>query len=257
MAESPSQLAELAVTDPALPDGLRVRRWFAVYSLFLLACAAPMAALIASAPATWQDWTGDFPATFSQQPAATKLLALGVYLSLACTFLPLPTAWIVGAVALPEMAVGSNIWTTALIVAAVGAAGSTVANLHDYHLFTLLLRTRRVANIRNTRLYQASAGWSAKSPFSLLVIFNIVPIPVDVIRMLATSYRYPRLPFAAANFIGRFIRYAVIAACIYLLGERGRIGVLALLGVAFLIGAERIITTLIRRRRRKNQENLT
>ena len=127
---------------------------------------------------------------------------------------------------------------TAAIVGAVGGAASTVANLNDYHLFTWLLRSRRIARVRHTRLYQASARWFARSPWFILVIFNIVPIPVDVIRMLATTCRYPRLPFAAANFLGRFVRYAAIAAGTYLLGQQGKWvvwGLLALLAVIVLI----------------------
>ena len=251
MAELSSQLD--AVDVAGRPDGVRVRRWLAVYGLFFLAGAAPLAALIVTGDATWDDWRTQFVDTFGAQPSAVKLLALGLYLSLCCTFLPMPTAWIVGAVALPAMAVGWEFWTTTLIVAAVAAAGSTMANLNDYHLFTWLLRHKRIGAVRNTRLYRRSAKWFARSPFAILVIFNIIPIPVDVIRMLATTARYPRLPFAAANFIGRFVRYGVIAGGIYLMGAHGWIAVLVLLGIAVVMGIERGIAMVIRRQRKRRE----
>jgi membrane protein YqaA with SNARE-associated domain len=175
-----------------------------------------------------------------------KLIFFGSYLSLCTTFLPLPTGWIVAAVATREAAVGSNAWTTTLLVATVGAIGSTIANLNDYHLFTWMLRSHRVAKIRHTKLYEKSAMWFSRSPFFLLVVFNIVPIPVDVVRILATTYRYPRGPFAAANFIGRFLRYAVIAFVTYW-WNLGYVAVLALLALAVVLAAVKAIPYLYRK----------
>jgi membrane protein DedA with SNARE-associated domain len=65
--------------------------------------------------------------------------------------------------------------------------------------------------------------------------------------MLATTYRYPRLPFAAANLVGRFIRYGVIAFVTYSLGSQGKWAVLALLGVAVVLGAVKAAQAAMRR----------
>jgi membrane protein DedA with SNARE-associated domain len=74
-----------------------------------------------------------------------------------------------------------------------------------------------------------------------------VPIPVDVSRPLAASHRYPRHLFAAANFCGRFIRYAIIAALTFMLGELGWIATVALVAVAAIMILIRLVTAMVRR----------
>jgi membrane protein YqaA with SNARE-associated domain len=123
-----------------------------------------------------------------------------------------------------------------------------VANLHDFHLFTLVLRHKHVARVRGTKFYDRAARWFSRRPFALLVIFNILPIPIDVIRMLAATYRYPLRPFAAANFIGRWIRYAVIAAFTFVMGDQGWLIAAALLAVAIILAGVKIGGKLFTRR---------
>jgi membrane protein YqaA with SNARE-associated domain len=205
-----------------------------------------MAMLIARQGWTWDDWVHQMAATFAATSATVKLLAFGLYLSICCTFCPLPTRWLVAGLATREAAVTGELWTTVLAVAAVGALGSTVANLNDYHLFTWMLRSRRIAKVRTSRVYRASAGWFGRAPFFILTVFNVVPIPVDVVRMLATTYRYPRLRFAAANFVGRFISYGVIAFVTFW-WNLGREAVVTLLGLAVALGAMRALPKLARK----------
>jgi len=228
-------------------DAVSVRGWFAIYGLYLLAVGIPLAVLVWQQDTTWQQWRADPWAVLAATGPAIKLLALAIYISLCCTFLPLPTNVIVAAVAMKQVAVYPDVWRTTLAVAAVGAIASTMANLNDYHLFTWLLRSRRVGKLRDTKLYRISAGWFQRSPFFLVTLFNILPIPVDVVRILATTYRYPRLPFAAANLVGRFIRYGVIAFVTYSLGNKGPWIVLALLGVAVILGAGKAVPAVLRR----------
>ncbi|HUS48025.1 MAG TPA: hypothetical protein VM098_07895 [Phycisphaerae bacterium] len=229
-----------------LPDNVSIRRWFAFYGLLVLAAGVPMALMIRQQAWTWHDWAHDTARTFAGTEAAVKLLVFGLYLSMCCTFLPLPTGWIVAGVATREAAVTGELWTTVLAVAAVGAAASTVANLNDYHIFTWLLRSRRIARVRTSRIYEAASAWFGRAPFFILVVFNVIPIPVDVVRMLATTYRYPRLPFAGANFIGRFLRYGVISFVTFW-WNLGWIAVVSLLALAVVLGATRAARALARR----------
>jgi len=240
-----------AARSEARADGVSVGRWFAFYGLCLLVAGAALAVLLSREQWSWADWLdrpGQLLATVS--PAA-KLLAFGIYISLCCTFLPLPANWMVAAVAMRQTAVAPSLWATTALVAAVGALASTLANLNDYHLFTWMLRHRWIGKVRDTRMYRLSARWFARSPFFILVVFNVVPIPVDVIRMLATTYRYPRLPFAGANFAGRLLRYGTIAWVTYWLGGEGKWAVLALLGLAVVLAAGKVLPAAIRRIRRK------
>jgi len=231
-----------------------VLRWFVFYGMYLLAGVVALAVLISAEHWTWDDWTHNTAETFANTSPALKLVGFLVYISLATTFLPLPTGWIVAGVATREAAVAAG-WSdgplavltlTTLTVATIGATGSVIANLTDYHLFTWMLRSHRIAKVRSTRAYLAAARWFERSPFWILVIFNIIPIPVDVVRMLATTHRYPRVPFAAANFIGRFIRYAVIAYVTYRF-NLGWIAVVALLAVAVVLGVMKIIPRAARK----------
>lgn len=212
-----------------------------MYGLFLLALGLPLAVLISRQPWSWADWAERPGQLLAATSPAVKLLAFTIYISLCCTFLPLPTNWIVAAVAMRQTAVAPDVWLTTAVIATAGALASTVANLNDYHLFTWMLRSRRIGRVRRTRLYRASARWFARSPFFILVVFNILPIPVDVIRMLATTFRYPRLPFAGANFAGRFVRYGAIAWVTWSLDGGGKWVVLALLGLAVVLGAYKVL----------------
>ena len=232
-------------TAAAASDGVSLRRWFAFYALVLAAAAVPLAMLLAGSSWTWTWRPEQISRQLQAMNPAVKLLAFGVYVSLACTFLPLPTNAVVAALATREAAVTGGLWSTVLLVGAVGAAASTMANLNDYHIFTWMLRNRRVAAIRQTRLYAFSARWFARSPFVILVVFNIAPIPVDVIRMLATTCRYRRRAFAGANFIGRFVRYSVIAFVTFW-WNLGWIAVAALLAVAVVLLLARAAAMVLR-----------
>jgi len=177
---------------------------------FTLAVRADSVDSLGPAAGSFDSW-----AQFKSSPPEVKLLTFGIYVSFCCTFLPLPANWIVAVVATRTLAVGTGLWDTVLLVGLVGAIASTVANLNDYHLFTWMLRHHKVAKVRYTRIYKIAARWFDKSPFFLVTVFNLLPIPVDVVRMLAATHRYPRVPFAAANFVGRFIRYGAIAYLVY------------------------------------------
>ena len=102
-----------------------------------------------------------------------------------------------------------------------------------------MLRHRHLAGIRTTRLHQRAARWFSRRPFALLVIFNVLPVPIDVVRMLSATCRYPLRQFAAANFLGRWLRYAVLAFVAFALGRHGWIAVAALLATAVVLGGGR------------------
>jgi len=234
-------------------DAVTVKRWLAFYAAFFAAMAVPLGYLLSQQHWAWADWTSRPAETFATTSPAIKLLALTLYASMACTFLPLPTGWIIAGVATREAAVAAGLAgdvnaqaaLTALIIGLCGGLGSTIANLNDYHVFTWMLRHRRIAAVRNTRAYQSAARWFARQPFFLIVLFNIIPIPVDVVRMLATSYRYPRVPFAVSNFVGRFVRYFVIAFVTFW-WDLGIVAPISLLALAAVMGSARLGPKAIR-----------
>jgi len=239
---------------PHLPDDITVKHWFAFYAVFFLGAAIPLCVLLFRQDWQWSDWTQDTVATFSATSPTIKLLIMVLYVSLACTFIPLPTGWLVAGVATREAAIAAGMsgsatvvaLLTALMVGLLGAIGSTIANLNDYHLFTWMLRHHRIAAVRHTKAYQSAAKWFSRQPFFLIVVFNIVPIPIDAVRVLATTYRYPRAPFALANFIGRFIRFALIGFVTFW-WDLGAAAPIALLALAVVLGTIRLGPKLARK----------
>jgi len=242
------------ILQPHLPDDITVKHWLMLYGVLLVAAVVPLVITASGQGWSLSDWTNSPAETFSQTNVVVKLLVTVIYLSLSGTFIPMPTGWIIAGLATREAAVANGasqsvllvaILTT-LIVAGVGAIGSTLANLNDYHLFTWMLRHHRIGSVRNTRTYHKAAKWFSRQPFFLILVFNIVPIPVDFVRMLATSHRYPRLPFAVANFLGRFIRYGTIAFITFW-WDLGKAAPIALLVLAAVLGAWRFAPRLARK----------
>ena len=227
-------------------DRVSLRRWFVPYIAGLAAACALLALLAAGGNQGFSTWVEHPVRAFTDSSPVLRLLGFTIYLSLCCTFLPLPTGWAVAAVATRQAAVAGDLATITLLVAFSGAVGSTLANLNDYHLFTWMLRHHRIAAVRRTKTYGRAAAWFARSPFFLLVVFNVIPIPVDVVRMLATTYRYPRVPFGAASFVGRFLRYGVIAFVTFW-WDLGWIAPVALLALAVVLGLLRLRAGLFKR----------
>ena len=236
----------------ATADNVSVKRWLAIFAAYLLVMALPAAYLLGQLGQPWQELfrnPGQFELPWQQ---LLKLMVFAIYLSVCSTFLPLPTGWIVAAIATREVALAPTMGATVMLVAAAGALGSMMANLNDYHLVTLMLRSRRIAAVRENPLVRVGAGWFAKAPFTLILIFNIIPIPVDVARMMAATTRYPLRLFAAANFIGRFIRYAVLASVAYALDITTMTAIAAMLGVAVLVAVTRLALSMVKRMIRRD-----
>lgn len=230
----PDQVRDSPSTSPERP--IRVLPWFAAYTGLFAAGLGVLVVGMAMDEQSWADWRADPLAALRATNGWVKLLAFGLYISLCCTFLPLPTTGVVAAVSIRDVAVADGMVATALGVGAVGGLASMVANLNDYHAFVLLMRRRRVARIRGAGFYRKAVAWFNRSPMVLLTAMNLVPVPADIaMRMLAAASGYSRVRFAAANFIGRFLRYAVVAGSIYALGDAGWLAMGVLLAAAVLI----------------------
>lgn len=182
-----------------------------------------------------------------------KFVFFLTYMCMATTFFPLPTAALVSFVATNRGQILQSDLLNCLLIVFLGSLASMIANLTDYHFFLVLLRNKKVAGIRDTRMYHAAAKWFAKGPFAIMVVFNVILIPVDIPRMLAAIYGYPRKLFAASNFVGRFVRYAMVVFVTVLLGERyDWIGPLAFGALAVAIGLAKFIPAVLKRRSKGN-----
>ncbi len=132
----------------------------------------------------------------------TTLMQLLLYTSVACTFCPLPTAWIV-------------LWAARtadpLAVALAATLGTTIANLHDYHIVNALCRIGRIRKVRRSRFHDDAVRWFARAPFWTLTAASLLPLPIDFVRLLAISSGYPRRRYALATVAGRLPRDLLVA----------------------------------------------
>jgi len=148
-------------------------------------------------------------ATSGKGSTTAHLVFLFGYLSMACTFLPLPTAWLVILAAAP--AAGGGFGLPPLLVATVGALGTAVGNMHDYYLLTFLYKYEGVDRVRRTRWYARVADGYNRAPFGTLAAASFLPIPIDFVRLLAISEGYSRLGFVLGSLVGRWPRYFLFA----------------------------------------------
>ena len=232
-------------------DGLSLRTWFAFFLSFLGGLAALVLVSLyagqqSGSSENWQKWW---------------LLGLYLfYMSLCCSFFPAPTAWIVLLMASPMVALVQGGWgadvLTVVIVAAVGALGTTLANLNEYHIFTFLLRFGRAGKIRQARIYRIATRYFEVSPLVLMTAVSFLPIPVDVVRWLAITHRYRRDHFAAASFVGRFLRYAILAGAATCL-QIGVMGIIIIQAALVVLVTLRYVPRILNQRRGETENIIT
>lgn len=156
---------------------------------YLLALAATLAAV--------------FGASFLLPAAARGLARFFAYMSLASNTIPLPATPVV-------IYMGREYpW---LVVALVGGVATSLANLLDYEIFTSVFRTKLLHKIKDSEHSRASIRAFERVAFPALVAANVVVFSWDLVRLVAIAARYPRVKYAAATFVGRGVRYAVLAA---------------------------------------------
>ena len=226
-------------------DDISVIKWFAAFFVLLLGASAALWIHLRKHPIATTSWA-DFKESVKFASPGIKLLIFGLYQSVACTFIPLNTSWMVSAMAMQSVALTGNLWSTALLVATVGGAASTLANLNDYHIFTLAMRNPKIAKIRHTKLFIWATNHFDRAPFLMVLLFNLAPLPIDVARILAAVHRYSRVPFAVANFLGRFIRYFLIAFVTYLAADKGWLVPIILIGLAVGIPAVKYLISRVK-----------
>jgi len=232
-------------TPQARGDRLRMRHWF----YFYVACLAGVCLVCLKAVGIY---------TLTGNTTAWAIWLLGLYffyLSLACTFVPLPTSWFVLLLASPAGGLGIDWPYRVLLVGGVGAAATALSHVNEYHLINYMLRLGSASVIRQSRAYKWAEGLFLYSPFLLQVAFNVLPIPADPGRWLATLHRYPLPKFIAAQWLGRFIRYTVMG----IVAETFALTVwqIAAIQAALLVAAAVKIAWNVRRRHCKISETTT
>lgn len=160
-----------------------------VRNKYVLALAASLVAL--------------FAASFVMPAAARSLARFFAYMSLASNIIPLPATPVV-------IYMGREYpWAA---VALLGAAATSLANLLDYEIFSSVFKTKLLSKIKESEHSQASIRAFSRVAFLALVAVNVVLFSWDLVRLVAIAAKYPRVKYAAATFVGRAARYAILAA---------------------------------------------
>ncbi len=192
----------LFATPQRKEDRLQIRAWFVFYVLYMIAVCFI------------SNW-GFLHSVNPDMPWARTVWFLGLfvfYFSLACSYIPLPTAWLVLLLASPAggLTILPPFWRI-MAVAGLGALATGISHVNEYHFLVYLLRLGKIHLIKETRIYR----WAEKQfqfwPFGLQVLFNIFPVPADPSRWLAALSGYPLTKFFFAQALGRFVRYGVLA----------------------------------------------
>ena len=99
----------------------------------------------------------------------------------------------------------------AIIVALVAGAGHLIANWIDYHFFTPLLQMKFSAGYKSTKIYEKALRWFSASPFWVVVLFALTPLPFYAVKFLVFSTGYSMPRYAAATLVGRLPRFYLLA----------------------------------------------
>lgn len=97
-------------------------------------------------------------------------------------------------------------------IAAAATFGSVVVSFADYAMVESMLRRSRAARqTRDSRLMQWGVRWMKRWPFGVVIVFSLLPLPISIIRVLAPVSGYPIGRYIAAQIVGRFPRFLLLA----------------------------------------------
>ncbi len=162
-----------------------------------------------------------------------------IYMCVACQFFPIPT--------LPPIAFVAKAFHPVL-VAFIGAVGTCIANFNDYAILGWMFRHHRVKKVRDIRTYRRLLHFFDKYAFLTLSAAAFLPIPVDVVRLLAISRAYTYWKYVLATFTGRFPRYLILA---YVGKELPFKWIIILFLVTLLPAVVKLVSDIIKKRRKK------
>jgi hypothetical protein len=89
------------------------------------------------------------------------------------------------------------------LVVAVGRSLTTLfASIIDCCAIKKVFELRRVASVKQTRIYRMAVRWFRWKPWANIVFFAFTQIPFDAVRVLAPSSNCPLRKYVSANVIG-------------------------------------------------------
>ncbi len=133
----------------------------------------------------------------------SKLAGYFIYMSLACTIIPLPT---------PPYVIGMGKIFDPEIIALVGAFGNLISAFFEYYFLTWLFSTTELQQkIEANKYFQRFVQFFNRSAFSCIIFTSFSPIPLDPFYLTAILTRYSLVKYLLALFIGKSLRYYLLA----------------------------------------------
>jgi len=176
--------------------------------------------------------------SFPFQQSSDLIFLLG-YMTLACTFFPLPTPQII-------MEYGGRF--DPVLVAVIGAIGTCIAGLIDYTIIEYVLKFEYIDKLTHTKIYKYSSWFFNKIAFLSLVLAGFTPIPFEPFRFLACAAKYNRLKYILSIFLGRAPRYYLLARLQRMINIPSKILIGSII-LILLIGLLRVVLKRIKNNR--------
>ncbi len=133
----------------------------------------------------------------------SKLVGYFVYMSAACSILPLPT---------PPYVIGMGKIFNPWLIAFLGALGNSIAAFFEYYFITWLFsRSELQQKIEANKYFQRLAHIFNRAAFPCIVFTGFSPLPLDPFRFTAILTRYFIPKYLLAMFIGKYLRYYLLA----------------------------------------------
>jgi len=133
----------------------------------------------------------------------SKLAGYLLYMSIACSIIPLPS---------PPYVIGMGKIFDPAIIALVGAFGNSVAAFFEYNFITWLFsKTELQQKIETNKYFQRFSNFFKRAAFSCILFTGFAPVPFDPFRFAAILTRYFLPKYLLAMFIGKYLRYYLLA----------------------------------------------
>lgn len=171
----------------------------------------------------------------------SKLAGYFVYMSLACSIIPLPS---------PPYVIGMGKIFDPWIVALLGSLGNCIAAFFEYYFLTWLFsRTELQHKIESSKLFQRLAAIFKRAVFLIILLTSFSPIPLDPFYLTAIMIRYSLPKYLLAVLLGKYLRYYLLAQ----VGESLQIPNLYLIIMLFALLCLPIAVALLLKRTRVPQ----
>lgn len=98
-----------------------------------------------------------------------------------------------------------------LIIVLVGTLGVVISALFEYNVVEFIMRFDRFARLTKNKRFQKFAGYFDRYSFTSIMVASSLPLPLDFIRIMAITRKYPKIKFLLATALGRIPRFSLIA----------------------------------------------